>query len=166
MISNDIFPLKPSVREGTCRKYDCACYALFTQGHSYVPCRQMKKRQTPALRRLRDEYRSHLACFWHLALPTWAARVQQPGWSRLSVFLCHTLSKRWWATRLGAFRQQPCTEQPVLLWKHPLLAGWALIAAVGTISPVCTAQAANSKSTVTSSRKDSLTPSQPHPETS
>lgn len=44
MISDDIFPLKPSVQAGICRKYNCACYALFTQGHSYVLCRQMKKK--------------------------------------------------------------------------------------------------------------------------
>lgn len=101
MINNEIFPLKPSVRAGTCRKYDCACYALFTQGHSYVLCRQMKKRQTPALRRLHNECRSHLACFWYLTLPTWAAQVQQPDWRRLNFFLCHRIPTRWWATRLG-----------------------------------------------------------------
>lgn len=75
MISNDIFPLKPSVRARKCRKYDCACYALFTQGRSYVLCRQMKKRQTSALRRLQEEPRSHLIV--HVHNPANMAEVTQ-----------------------------------------------------------------------------------------
>lgn len=75
MISNDIFPLKPSVRVGTCRKYDCACYALFTQGHSYVLCRQMKQRQIPALRGLDEEHGSHLISY------TSAYQCEQPKFS-------------------------------------------------------------------------------------
>lgn len=78
MISNDIFPLKPSVQVGACRKYDCACYALFTQGHSYVLCRQMKKRQIPALRGLHEEHVPTLFLIPHLthvSSPSSAARL-------------------------------------------------------------------------------------------
>lgn len=115
MISNDIFPLKPSVQAGICRKYNCACYALFTQGHSYVLCRQMKKKQTTSLRRLHYECRSHLVGFWYLTLPIWAAWVQQPGWHRLSCFFCHRLPIWWWATWLGQGLQKYLCTYPVCL---------------------------------------------------